>query len=400
MNHRPAPRRRLLLAVAAASLTAGVAVAVPAAADPLSTRPYIVVLARTTASAGRVSADHGRAHGFVPGAVYEHALKGYAAELTDGQVARLRADRRVASVEPDAVATVAPAPSGKPSGGGTAAAQVLPWGIDKVDADLASVKAGDGTGTFGTAATIRLYVIDTGIASHPDLYLLSHVNFAGGKNTDCHGHGTHVAGTIAARDNARDVVGVAPGAPLVGVKVLGCNGSGSYSNVIAGVDWVTAQKKADPAITMVANMSLGGPPSDALDAAIRNSVAAGVLYAVAAGNDGADACNSSPARAGAGTDNGIVTVGATDGNDRAATFSNSGPCVDLWAPGVSILSTSRSGGTTTMSGTSMASPHAAGGLALAAASLAAGTSPAATEANLKAAAVTTTAGPREHVAGY
>jgi subtilisin family serine protease len=144
------------------------------------------------------------------------------------------------------------------------------------------------------------------------------------------------------------------------VKVLGCNGSGSYSGVIAGVDWVTANAKK-PA---TANMSLGGPASQALDDAVRRSAQSGVFYALAAGNEGANACNSSPARAGEGTDNGVATVAATNASDFEASWSNYGPCVDLWSPGLSILSTKRGGGTTTMSGTSMAAPHTAGGAAL------------------------------------
>jgi subtilisin family serine protease len=165
-----------------------------------------------------------------------------------------------------------------------------------------------------------------------------------------------VAGTVAARDNASDVVGASPGLRLIGVKVLGCSGTGSTSGVIKGVDWVTANA-VKPA---VANMSLGGGPSQALDDAVRRSAASGVLYSLAAGNDGDDACTSSPARAGAGTNNGIVTTAATNSIDQEASWSNYGPCVDLWAPGVSILSTRKGGGTTTMSGTSMASPHIAG----------------------------------------
>jgi subtilisin family serine protease len=189
---------------------------------------------------------------------------------------------------------------------------------------------------------------------------VGHVNFAGGKNTDCNGHGTHVAGTVAARDNTSDVVGVAPGAPLTGVKVLGCSGSGSTSGVIKGVDWVTANAEK-PA---VANMSLGGGTSNALDDAVRRSATSDVFYSIAAGNDGDDACNDSPARVGAGDNNGVMTVAATNKQDGEASWSNYGSCVDIWAPGVSILSTRKGGGTTTMSGTSMASPHGAGGAAL------------------------------------
>jgi subtilisin family serine protease len=204
---------------------------------------------------------------------------------------------------------------------------------------------------------VNAYVIDTGIdTAHADLNVVGHVNFAGGPNRDCHGHGTHVAGTMAAKDDTSDVVGVVPGAPLTGVKVLACNGTGSTSKVIKGIDWVTANAKK-PA---VANMSLGGGASMALDEAVIESANSGVFYVVAAGNSGADTCTSSPARAGAGTNNGVMTVAATDSSDQEASWSNYGTCVDVWAPGVSILSTKLGGGTTTMSGTSMASPHGAG----------------------------------------
>jgi subtilisin family serine protease len=208
---------------------------------------------------------------------------------------------------------------------------------------------------------VRAYIIDTGIdTSHADLYVVEHVNFAGGPNKDCHGHGTHVAGTVGAIDNTRDVVGVAPDIELVGVKVLGCGGTGSTSGVLRGVDWVTA----NAVLPAVANMSLGGGASAALDEAVLNSAAAGIFYAVAAGNDGGDACLGSPARAGAGSDNGVMTTAATGSADQEASFSNYGDCVDIWAPGVGVLSTKKGGGTTTYSGTSMASPHAAGGAAL------------------------------------
>jgi len=170
-----------------------------------------------------------------------------------------------------------------------------------------------------------------------------------------------VAGTVAARDNVYDVVGVAPGASLTGVKVLGCNGSGTSSGVIAGIDWVTANAAGGPAI---ANMSLGGGASLALDNAVKASAASGVFYSIAAGNSSANACLSSPARAGAGTNNGIMTTAATDGANHEASWSNFGSCVDIWAPGVSIISTKLGGGTTTFSGTSMAAPHVGGGGAL------------------------------------
>ena len=171
----------------------------------------------------------------------------------------------------------------------SADAQTLPWGIDKIDADISSTRAGDGS---GAVSNVNVYVIDTGVdATHPDLNVVGHVNFAGGPNRDCHGHGTHVAGTIAAKDNAYDVVGVAPGAPITGVKVLGCNGSGSNSGVIAGIDWVTANA-IKPA---VANMSLGGGASQAIDDAVRRSAASGVFYALAAGNEADQRMHALPA---------------------------------------------------------------------------------------------------------
>ncbi len=277
-------------------------------------------------------------HGFRADHVYTAAVRGFAARLTARQIVDVENDPAVAYVEPDGTMSIV--------------AQTLPWGINRIDADLSSTFAGDGS---GAVTSVRAYIIDTGIdTAHKDLNVVGHVNFAAGPNKDCHGHGTHVAGTAAARDNSIDVVGAAPGAPLTGVKVLGCGGSGSTSGVIKGVDWVTANA-VKPA---VANMSLGGGANTTLDAAVKKSADSGVLYAVAAGNSGANACNYSPARA--GTHNGVMTVAATDSKDQEASWSNYGSCVDIWAPGVSILSTRKGGGTTTMSGTSMAAPHVAG----------------------------------------
>lgn len=292
-----------------------------------------------------------RGRGFRADHVYSRAIRGFAARLTAQQVADLENDPRVAYVELDGTMEIVQGKGKKPGGGGGGgggSSQTVPWGITRI-------------GAAGHAAitNVNAYIIDTGIdAAHGDLNVVGHVNFAGGKNTDCHGHGTHVAGTVAARDNEQDVVGVAPGAPLIGVKVLSCQGSGTTSGVIAGIDWVTANA-TQPAI---ANMSLGGGASTALDDAVKESADSGVFYSIAAGNSGANACNYSPARA--GTHNGVFTTAAIDSNDNEASWSNYGSCVDGWAPGVSILSTKRGGGTTTMSGTSMAAPHVAGGGAL------------------------------------
>jgi hypothetical protein len=314
---------------------------------------YIVVL-EDGSDAGSVAAEHGRRFGVGVGAVYSHALKGYAGTMSSGAAAKVAGAPGVAYVEADQTVTVS-AP--KNSGGdvSAAAAQVVPWGIDRVDADVSSTLAGNGS---GSVVGVTVFVIDTGVAKHPDLNVVGHVNRATGKNSDCHGHGTHVAGTVGAKDNTTDVVGVAPGVRIFGVKVLGCNGSGWMSDVIEGIDYVTASTLR-PA---VANMSLGGGISQATDDAVRRSVAAGVTYAIAAGNSGADACNSSPARA--GTTNGVITVAATDSANAEASWSNYGSCVDIWAPGVGVVSTKLTSGLSTKSGTSMASPHVAGGAAL------------------------------------
>jgi len=279
-----------------------------------------------------------RGHGFRADHVFSNAIRGFSARLNLRQMQALENNPLVAYIEAD-----------EPM---FASAQTLPWGINRIDADISTTLAGNGS---GAVSNVNVYIIDTGIqTNHPDLGVVQHVNFAGGKNSDCHGHGTHVAGTVAARDNTSYVVGVAPGAPLHGVKVLNCAGSGTTSGVIKGVDWVTANA-IKPAI---ANMSLGGGASLALDNAVKRSADSGVFYSLAAGNSAVDACTQSPARA--GTHDGVMTVAATASNDTEASFSNFGTCVDIWAPGVSILSTWINSSTRTISGTSMASPHVGG----------------------------------------
>jgi subtilisin family serine protease len=198
----------------------------------------------------RVAGDQARRLGLEVRQTYRHALKGYAARIPAERLDDVRADLSVAYVEPDKLVKTYE--------------QTLPYGIHRIGAGVSSTEAGNHE---GEVSGVKAYIIDTGIdQDNSDLNVVNHVNFAGGKNRDCNGHGTHVAGTMAARDNNKDVVGVAPDAPLIGVKVLGCNGSGSNSDVIKGVDWVTENADVDgpdnklgtsddnPAI---ANMSLG-----------------------------------------------------------------------------------------------------------------------------------------------
>jgi subtilisin family serine protease len=279
-----------------------------------------------------------RGHGLSANFTYRNTIRGFAGPIPAARLEMLRADPRVALIEPDGVAT--------------ATAQTIPYGISNVGATTNSTLAGNGSGAVSGAT---VFIIDTGIAAHADLNVVGHVNYAGGQNSDCNGHGTHVAGTVGAKDDANYVVGVAPGIPVFGVKVLGCNGSGTWSGIISGMDFVAGHSAANK----VANMSLGGGFNQSVNDAAKRMVAANVAVAVAAGNDGADASTKSPA-----SEPSVLTVAAHDSANVNASWSNFGSLIDLSAPGVSILSTSSSGSTTTMSGTSMASPHVAGALAL------------------------------------
>ena len=273
--------------------------------------------------------------------VYQNALNGFAVEMTEADAEALSQDFRVKFVEEDGVVTADVTQSNPP------------WGLDRIDQRNRPLSA---TYTYNfTGAGVRAYVIDTGIRT-------THTQFGGrasnvfdafgGSGADCNGHGTHVAGTIGG-----STYGVAKSSLPRGVRVLDCNGSGSNSGVIAGVDWVR-QNFIAPA---VANMSLGGGASSALDTAVNNLSNAGVAIAVAAGNSNANACNSSPARAA-----NAITVGSTTTTDARSSFSNFGTCLDLFAPGSGILSSwvSSDTATATLSGTSMASPHVAGVAAL------------------------------------
>lgn len=355
-------RAAVASAVTVLALSSGLAPALSATAAPAETARFIVSL-RPGVDPGAVARDHQRSRGASVTHVYRHALTGYAASLTRAAAQSLAADPRVAAVLPDREVRIT--------------AQTVPPGIDRVGADESSAVSGDGRG----AVDVDIAVIDTGIdARHRDLNVVGGVNCVQGNSTylDLHGHGTHVAGTAAAKDNNIGVVGVAPGARLWAVRVLGAGGGGTWSSIICGIDWVTA--RADT--IEVANMSLGDSGGEGsctdhgLHEAICRSTSAGVTYVVAAGNAASNAAGFVPA-----TYDEVITVSAItdfDGrpggvgtptcqvghDDTFASFSNFGPDVDLAAPGVCVLSTWRGGGYRSISGTSMASPHVAGAAAL------------------------------------
>lgn len=393
-------RRITSLALAALALGACADVQAPmapegAASSALGSRTVDVIVALKAEFAPGAHAANVAAAAEIAGQLgvnarfaYGSALFGFAASVPEGRLSALRNDPRVAHVDFDAPVSI-PAPiwaAAPPWGGGGGTGETMPWGVDRIDADL---NANEGAG-------IHVYVIDTGIdLDHPDL--AANIGSAGFASESCkggsclaawdddHDHGTHVAGTIGAIDNDIDVIGVASQVTLYAVKVLSKAGSGSRSGVIAGIDWVTNHVSANGlGGKAVANMSLGGSGSktgtctstgfsgtDTYHQAICSSARAGVVYAVAAGNDGADAAGAVPAA----YDDAVVTVSATSssdqweswsnwGNDTAGWTTNASAPVAIGAPGGSILSTKRGGGTTTMSGTSMASPHVAGALAL------------------------------------
>ncbi|WP_328462676.1 S8 family peptidase [Actinoplanes sp. NBC_00393] len=307
---------------------------------------YIVVLDPGSAGAGRItsaSQELVREYGGTVLDNYSAAVEGFHLSATAAQARRIAADPAVQYVEQDATITTA----GRQSG-------YVPWGADRIDQRSLPLSS---TYTYRSAADVTAYVIDTGIRT-------SHQQFGGravdgwdfvdgdAVADDCHGHGTHVAGTVGGA-----TYGVAKDVKLVGLKVLGCDGYGSYTAFIAAVDWVTANAK----LPAVANMSLGGPVSRTLDAAIERSIDKGITYAVAAGNENQNACDFSPAGTAA-----AITVGAVDMADARASFSNYGSCVDLFAPGVNIMSAGKDSDSAValMSGSSMATPHVAGAIAL------------------------------------
>jgi subtilisin family serine protease len=306
---------------------------------------YIVVLDKATSNqAARSTRDLARAHGARIHYEYRHALLGFSATLTPRALEALRISPNVTYIEADRVAFAG------------ATQSPVTWGLDRIDQRNLPL-SNSYTYSF-TGSGVKAYIIDTGIRfSHNDFggrAISGYDAIDGGSADDCNGHGTHVAGTVGSA-----TYGVAKSVTLVAVRVLNCQGSGSYAQVIAGVDWVTGNHGAGQPAT--ANMSLGGPPSSALDNAVNNSINDGVTYSIAAGNSNANACNYSPARVAA-----AITVGATTSSDARSSFSNYGTCLDIFAPGSNITSTwhTSDSATNTISGTSMAAPHVAGVAAL------------------------------------
>jgi subtilisin family serine protease len=305
---------------------------------------YIVVfkssLPDPAAEARGLVAQHGGTLRFT----YTSAIKGFAADLPARAVDALRRNPNVAYVEADQAVELFDTESAPSS-----------WGLDRVD--QRKLPLSSSYSYTATGAGVSVYIIDTGIRT-------THVEFGGravgayssvkGKAStdDCNGHGTHVAGTVGGSS-----YGIAKGVKLYAVRVLDCDGSGSFSAVIAGIDWVTAHRQ----LPAVANMSLGGGKSQPLNDAVKGSIAAGVTYAVAAGNSNYDACSFSPA-----STSEALTVGATTRQDAQAYYSNWGTCVDLYAPGDSITSAWNTSDTASAikRGTSMAAPHVAGAAAL------------------------------------
>jgi subtilisin len=357
---------RSLKVISSATLLAAI-VSVGSAAAQSGGPPgtYVVVLRQEAGDVDAAAAGLARAHGGSVGFVYKHALRGFSIQVSAAGAAGIARNPGVAYVEPDQMFTVS--------------AQSMPTGIQRIFAP--DNPAIDIDGQDDRRVDVDVAVLDTGIdLDHPDLNVAGSTNcvtfFAtcGAGGDDGNGHGTHVAGTIGALDNDIGVVGVAPGARLWAVRVLGNNGTGTTSQIIAGMDWVTARAST----IEVANMSLSGGASASIDSAASRMADAGIAVAVAAGNNDSNAANYSPARAAK-----VLTVSAIadydglpgaqssppssfclDQDDTLADFSNWGATIEIAAPGCRILSTYLSGGYAWINGTSMASPHAAGALAL------------------------------------
>ena len=352
MFARPRPFS-LVLAGTAVAAVAGAALPGAATADTtlLASTAYIVTL---DSGSPRAVAGLAQTLGGDVGHVYEHALQGFSVRLPAPLLPALLALPGVASVEQDAPVAITGTQSPTPS-----------YGLDRID--QRALPLNNRYTTKAQGAGVKAYIIDTGIAlGHSDFGGRAVTGFDvvdGGSADDCNGHGTHVAGTTGGTQ-----YGVAKAVSLVAVRVLDCVGSGTTAGVIAGVDWVAADHQAgQPA---VANMSLGGGASRALDAAVQRAIDDGVSFSVAAGNSGGlvtgllgsdDACTGSPSRVPA-----ALTVGATDATDAKAGYSSRGSCLDLFAPGSNITSAWHTSptATNTISGTSMAAPHVAGVAAL------------------------------------
>jgi subtilisin family serine protease len=317
-----------------ASFAAGASDAIPGR--------FIITL-REGANPAAVARDHGVAPDFV----YTTVLNGFAGSMADAARNGLLRDARVARVEQDGIAYASTTQSG------------ATWGIDRIDQRSLPLS---GTYTYNASGSgVTAYIIDTGIRfAHSEFGGRATSGFDavdGGSADDCNGHGTHVAGTVGG-----STYGVAKSVALVAVRVLDCGGSGTWSGVIAGMDWVAANRQ----LPAVANMSLGGGANTSVDDAVRRMIASGVATAIAAGNGNQggrqqDACKYSPARVAE-----AMTIGATDKTDTKASWSNYGSCVDWFAPGVGITSSwySSNTATNTISGTSMATPHTTGAAAL------------------------------------
>ncbi|HEX9994866.1 MAG TPA: S8 family peptidase [Acidimicrobiales bacterium] len=351
---RPAPARRTTARAVAVMATLAVAATLlllapsaPASAAARGSEWIVVLKGAPSARSADVAADHARRFGAEVRYTYSHAVNGYAAVVPDASLAALRADPAVASVSASHTFRVSGQQANPPS-----------WGLDRIDQQALPLNDRYRWNSDGTGVTA--YVIDTGVfTGHNDFGGRASSGFDaidGGAADDCHGHGTHVAGTIGGT-----TYGVAKNVTIKAVRVLDCGGSGTTAQVVAGIDWVTGDH--DPGEPAVANMSLGGSADNVLDQAVRNSIADGVSYAIAAGNGDPffgfplDACTQSPARVGE-----AMTIGASDIQDRAASFSNYGTCIDWFAPGVNITSAWIGGANASnrISGTSMATPHTAG----------------------------------------